>query len=548
MTVAVPVQFVVGSRDLTGDYSDLSYSNVDPGGYEQLTATVSDATDLSPGDEVTVRIGLETAWHGRINELGPSDNDGVTTTQIAALGYGVKLTDKRIQMIYADRDLSRWGAPSAARKVSLIGSSTPQQQDAAVSPDTATGAPTVTTQIGDDWVSPWLPRCEAWYDAGDGCLIDSIYYAWTRGASIDNTNVSWDWRVYSATSDVTTNDDTGNLRAAGPGSGTFTPSADRRYALLILNYTATPAGGAGAVYPILWRPVVYGDHGLTKRGSSPQGFYPADIAGHALTHSGTGFVLVADDSSSLTVGHSVYLDPAPHQKVIGDMAILMGWHHGVWEPRTVLDSTPRMFFTAPPTTPTCVVARRDIERLEAPKIRVDRLYDTAKVRWTDPAGTTGIQTVTIANPLAAMAGVSGRVLDLDMGQGDATTATTFGTFALQLALSGARGGGSGTIPDSVILPTGGRKPASLLKSGRDRIRVLDLPDSGSLTARDADRYDSFLVRRVETTVKNERASTRVEFDGGADLLEVLQARLALSAFSDPSGSPRPFGVAGGTTH
>ena len=212
------------------------------------------------------------------------------------------------------------------------------------------------------------------------------------------------------------------------------------------------------------------------------------------------------------------------------MAILMGWHYGTWEPRTILDSTPRQFFTAPPAHPTCIAARRDIADLDAPRVRVDRLYDTAKVRWADPAGTAGVATVTIANPLAAAAGVTGRTLDLDMGQGDSTSATAFGTFALNLALASARGGGSGTVLDTVTLPAGGRKPACLLKAGRDRIRILDLPGSGSITETDANRQDSFLVRRVETTVKNGQPSTRVEFDGGADFFEVLTARLALSAF------------------
>jgi hypothetical protein len=63
----------------------------------------------------------------------------------------------------------------------------------------------------------------------------------------------------------------------------------------------------------------------------------------------------------------------------------------------------------------------------------------------------------------------------------------------------------------------------LLRAGRDRIQIPDLPDSGSFTG---PRRDTFLVRRVETTVSNGTASTRIEFDGGADLLEVLQARTA----------------------
>jgi hypothetical protein len=531
VTVIVAKQLVgIGAPSLTAIYSDLSFSNVDPGGFEQLQITVNDQDGITVGDTIIVRCGLETAWRGRINEIGPRQQDNRTVYQIAALGEGSKLTDKRLQMIYADRDLARWATPGRARRVQnvVLGIRLfdPTQQ-----PDPTTGVPAFTEALADVWGAGGA-RVEAWYDAGPGNLIASIYYEWAKSsaAAFGAFPGSWLWQVFVSSDDVATiTEGTANLAAAGPGSGTFTPATTRRFGLILFGYTAA-GGTAGTIYQIDWSKVaVYGNHGLTKRGSAPEGFYPTDIVGHALTDSASGFTLVADDSSSLIVGHAVYRDPTPHQTVIEDMAKLMGWHWGTWEPNTVLSDTPRLFFTAPPSTPTCVVARNDIADLDAPKIRVDKLYDTAKVKWQDVAGTTGITTVTITNQVAIAAGVTGRTLDLDMGTGDATTATTFGTFALNLALAGARGGGSGTVPATIRLPGGGDKPACLLKSGRDKIRILNLTDSGSLTDSDSNRQDSFLVRRVETTVKNGLPTTRIEFDGGADLLEVLQARLALAA-------------------
>ena len=87
---------------------------------EQLTCSVSDDSELDIGQMVTVRYGLETAWHGRVNEIGRREGEGRSTTQIAALGYGSKFTDKRIQMIYADQDLTHW-ASSTARSLALLG-------------------------------------------------------------------------------------------------------------------------------------------------------------------------------------------------------------------------------------------------------------------------------------------------------------------------------------------------------------------------------------------------------------------------------------------
>jgi hypothetical protein len=84
------------------------------------------------------------------------------------------------------------------------------------------------------------------------------------------------------------------------------------------------------------------------------------------------------------------------------------------------------------------------------------------------------------------------------------------------------------LGDTVRLPGGGSKPACLLKAGRDRIRITDLPDSGPLHETDTRRFDCFHVRRVETTEQPDGTQqTRVDFDGGADLMEVLQARLAV---------------------
>ena len=84
-------------------------------------------------------------------------------------------------------------------------------------------------------------------------------------------------------------DVTANLRAAGPSAATLAATTStRRYALLQLKY-ATAAGSDGVEYAIGWQGlVVYGNHGLTVRGATPGGFYPADIVGHALTHSAQG--------------------------------------------------------------------------------------------------------------------------------------------------------------------------------------------------------------------------------------------------------------------
>ena len=164
-----------------------------------------------------------------------------------------------------------------------------------------------------------------------------------------------------------------------------------------------------------------------------------------------------------------------------------------------------------------------------PRCAWTSFYNRARVAYQDPSGKSGFVTVDSPNPLLDEAGITTRTLALQLGAGGSGAASAFGQFALDLASKSARGGGWAILPDTVMLPGGGRMDACLLRAGRDRIRINDLPDAGPLTAGDTRRYDTFLVRRVEPTIdENGVPRTRIEFDGGADLLEVLQARLAIA--------------------
>lgn len=518
------LQVIAADRDLTGAYSGLTMSNTDPGGFEALTVQPSGAAGIEPGDTITVRCGLDVAWQGRVNEPGQRDRDQRTRPTIAAVGQGAKLTDGRMSEIYVDRDLGKWRGPSRARQIDLAATYGFHSHEA--SPDPS-GTPALLTRITGAW-SGRQPICQAVYDAGSGLTVAAVYYDYQAGGSLSLSDTNWVLQLVSANDDQHAGNENVSVRT-GPNPSYYTPATPRRTMTIQHLYAVQPGGVDGNNYDVHWRlPAVYGNHGLTKRGTDPGGFYPSDIAGHAHTQSGAAFDTQVTVSSDFILPHAVYREPVPHERVIGDMAKLLGWHWGVWEPRSVLSDTPVFLFAPPPTDATCFIARSDCSDLDAPKVRLDRLYDTAKVTYQDGGGSSGVATVTLANPHLAEAGITGRVLDLQLGQGTQAAAEAFGAQALKLALASARGGGSATLPLTVGLPGGGGKPACLLKAGRDRIRITDLPDSGPLTATGSDRLDTFLVRRVETTVTNGLPRTRVEFDGGADLLEVLQARLAVA--------------------
>ncbi|MCA1572868.1 MAG: hypothetical protein LC798_21765 [Chloroflexi bacterium] len=277
-----PITLTVGSRSLTAVTSDLSFSNVDPGGYEQLQATVRDTSGLNEGDEVTVRSGLDTAWHGRVNEIGALEGDGRSAARIAALGYGAKLTDKRMAEIYADRDLSHWEQPSTQRRIDLVTSNF-SPRGTTVTPDDSTGAPSLAAEFQGPWDAVGLPIIEALYRA-QGVAIGSLYYQFTKGANTDpaGTDVNFTWRAFLGTTDTfTTIDSSGELRLAASTGTLAATTGNRVFAGVYSGYSAGPAGDS-RTYALYWKNlVVYGNHGLTAAGQP-------DVCRGARRHRGPG--------------------------------------------------------------------------------------------------------------------------------------------------------------------------------------------------------------------------------------------------------------------
>src|SRR6266403_1812451 len=102
------LQVIAGDRDITASHDGLTYSNVDPGGFETLTCNPQAIAGLRAGARVTVRYGQEVAWDGRVNEPGQTTKRGGDSYSLAVLGYGAALKDNAYREIYVDRDLGKW--------------------------------------------------------------------------------------------------------------------------------------------------------------------------------------------------------------------------------------------------------------------------------------------------------------------------------------------------------------------------------------------------------------------------------------------------------
>lgn len=519
----MPLSLFVGDRDLTPVAEGLTFSTVDPGGYETLSFNVP-SLDYLPtiGDRVRLFEGLEPCWEGRVEEAAQDYAGPRATGRVSCVGAGAALKDAEYSMIYVDRDLSRWGDISVQRRIDLLtGSQAPKVQR-----DEASGAPSVVTGIHGAWTNANRPISEAVYDAGPRNRIGRFYYAWRRGGYIDHGDANWTWRVGTADGDDFSGATVGsNLRAAGPGSGTFTPTTPQRYAFLQLFYAAVSGGGDNADYIIIWSDLaVFGDHGLTARGTAPnQGFYTSDIVRHALDQATGIDPGVIEDDTGLIITQAAYYDPVTPERVIDDMARRSGFHWGVWS-APGMDGNPRLHFTAPPEQATAIITRADADSFQ-PSQRLSGLYDTVNVRYQDAANGPGIVTVTRPNPFLPEQ-LAGRQRTVDFGIGSEAAAQVYGETLLALWEQQARAAGPLTLPGNIQLPGGGTKPAHLLKAGIDRLQITDLPNAGPWTETDTRRFDTFRIRRTESRVeRGGRVVTSVELDAGADLVEVLNARL-----------------------
>lgn len=556
--VGPPIGQPGASVDLTHRVSAVTFSNVDPGGFEIASMTLARLPKgVRPNADVRIMFGTEVAWHGRVNAIGEADQGVHQSFTVDCVGYGAVLTDCTTSMIYIDRDLSRWQPPGIVLQTTNLALNA-SLGDFSVVPDNTNGLPTILSSISGNWVSPKFPVVQAMYDAGVGNTIAAVHFDVAPGSSdVDPVgNINWSWTLFGAATDAFTSAvRSSELRAASqawywnitqnsnllidPNVATVNLAGPSgyRYVILDFRYNATPAGAQGSIYTLKWqRVIVFGPSGLTllnPTNASACGFFPSQIALHALSvcPGAVNWVrqFIDSDPLSYVVLQSAYFDEVPAQQIIDDMAKVQAWHWGVWEP-PIWSQQPSFYFCARPTNATVVVRRGSLSQLDAPKLQLDQLYSIAHVKYTDAAGTSGQSDVTITNPFIAEAGLTGREITVDMGNGTPSSSFTYGTLLLNLNIANARGSGSAIMPGRIDTVSGEKRPSCLLKAGRDRIRILDLPDSGPFDQIDTRRFDTFSVRRVESTLQGDGTlQTRVEFDGGADLMEVLTARLATAS-------------------
>jgi len=385
---------------------DLILADSIPGGYKTLDCSLfrrptRTYDDLNLFDDVSVYapgFGNEVVWNGR-QEYFPKKQGADFGVDINAVGYQAAMDDVPFQQIIVDTDLAHWGQPSVQRRLNLIANSY-GVQDTQLATDETTGQPALQSHITGAWVAAYRPLIEAVYDSL-GIPIASLYYAWK--STLGGNDPNWDWRAELSTNDVhSATDTTGDLQAAGPGTGTLAATdVNRIIASMQHSYSAGPAGSDNGDFPLDWTCLaVYGDHGITKRGTASataaQGFYADDILRYLIDTYFAGLTYTdesIDDAHDFAIPQLAWLT---HTKGSAAVALLNGYF---WRDWAVWNDGVVHWHEPDSTTYDWEVRKSEGARYEDTGDSAEELYNGVIVQWRDAAGAQHVTTPTDAATL-----------------------------------------------------------------------------------------------------------------------------------------------------
>lgn len=207
----------------------------------------------------------DTLYEGRITGL-PRDSEAIT---LECEGWSKALEDdKTARFLGVDSSFDNWEGPSVQLRINDIPLNW-RAADGEQVPDPTTGAASILTDTELNFVAAQRPEVVTMYNA-QGLNIGYVDYAWKLTDSGHLGAVDWIWQVLTAESSEFLNSAfTGDLQAAGPGSGTLTAGIGHSFAFAELYWSAASAVSApGVRQGVYWTLLnVVGDHGLTLQGS-----------------------------------------------------------------------------------------------------------------------------------------------------------------------------------------------------------------------------------------------------------------------------------------
>lgn len=518
-----------GGYDITDLIDGLSWSSTNPGGDERATFTFKRSwfasnPEIAKGSLVRIEDGLQRLWTGRIEERSRGTN---TTEEITVTCYGLgnRIKDNLMSMIYVDRDLSGWADPSRQRRYDILSGGYTEALGPTVQADTTNGLPALAQIVGS---ASGNTLSEAWYDAGQDNLLGSVYCDYTSHsvaalqcvlASADTDNASG---LTGRTVDLITGTDS---------SGTFTVPVGQRYLFFLFVVGTTGSQDRDFTCRKL---AVYGDHGLTKRGTSgAEGFYDSDIVSHVISQIPTVDARTIDTGSSV-ITQAAYKDKVTPEQIITDAAQYENRDWGTWGSDNLFGTDSAVFDYKLKDTATrhWTVSRADAEDLDLAD-ELAGLFDTAVIKYTDESGTSRSVTRTATITELVNAGLSPKTVEINGGTLTQAAAQTLGDTALAFFGGFAPARGSLTLKGNASHYQRGDIPAHFMRADGSNIQVRDILPSTTALALDStpDRRSTFPIKRVSVDCSGAVPVTTVDLDQSNDRLTQLQARLGVTATS-----------------
>ena len=322
---------------------DISFDTQIPGGFNGASITLPKPANLYSddarlfSDAVIYGAGGRTLYEGFVTSV---PQVGANEIRLELSGWAQALDRyQTFKEIFVDRDLNAWTEPWLDRRISLRDTSNWQQVNGPETlPDESSPGLMLKLDGGRSNV-----YSEAWYDAGAGSSVRNIYYELT---SADTTS-SYVAQLGTASDDVATaSDSTADLLTGTDSSatGTYTRTGSAyRYGRVLFYLIGTVSNLDAEIR--LRNLAVFGDHGLTLRGTDPKGVFGSDVIRYVIAQTLLNSTSESVESSSEIIRHLAFREDTPIPSVIEQVTAIGSstiqpndW--GVYEDKTFFWRTP----------------------------------------------------------------------------------------------------------------------------------------------------------------------------------------------------------------
>lgn len=298
-----------------------------------------DYIDVNLLDEIEL-VGADgtTAYEGRIG-AAPRSFDGQHSVSLQFAGWIAHARDRQFSEIYVDRDMSQWREPGRGRIVNIVASNFEQPGAPTLLFDATSSLQAIVVRHEDVWTAPYLPLAETWYDAGTNNRIGRVYYDIVNVGAASTANVNWDLIVRTSSDDIFSAIpvSSGDIWASVPLASSISDTTGlSRYAVISFFYNATPGGGAGNVLSVHVRNLsVYGNHGLTLRGTEPAGVYASDVIANVAQRFCPKLNTGGVQATTFPIPHLVFRELTHPYDAFLEVNKYHLWDFGVWENKTL---------------------------------------------------------------------------------------------------------------------------------------------------------------------------------------------------------------------